>query len=625
MSIFVGVLMIYTNDYIDMLIGEDTASFVGGALFLLAAIYLIKRYHAGHYVEDFLFATFCMMYGWVGIFFTISNEWNADWWFWGTLRLSSYFIITSYMFVTFQKTEERILEQANLLDNAHDAIEVIDINNNITYWNKGAERLYGWTIDEAIYKSANNLLCKDDKELLKFANAKESVIKKGEWSGELCRITKNGKDISVESSWSLVKDSSGKPKSILIIGTNITDKKRLEAQFLRAQRLESIGILAGGIAHDLNNVMTPITLSLELLRDKFTDDQSQRFITIIERNTQRGTDLIKRVVSFAKGTDGEHKTTRVSDIISEIKRILRETFQRDIYINIDMAGDLWTVLGDATQLGQVLMNLCINSRDAMPNGGTLNIRASNVLLNDENKYINIDAHNGHYVMITVSDTGTGIHQEIIDKIFDPFFTTKGHGKGTGLGLSITMSIVKNHKGFIDVESTVGKGTTFNVFIPASTDIQEINNETDTPTEESEESKELILVVDDECSIRDLTSSILEKHGYNVITADDGAEAVMLHSENKGRIKAIIMDMMMPVMGGEDSINNIRKIDKDVKIIAVSGAADRDKFGKISDNDIQKFLSKPYTAEKLLKVIRDVLNKERNEVNYPALKGGACQQ
>ena len=604
-SIFVGIFTIYSADRIDAFAGENTFSSIGGILFLLAAIYLIKRYNTGHYVEDFLFATFSLMYGWVGIFFTVSHEWNADWWFWNVLRLTSYLIITSYMFITFQRSEERVLEQAALLDNAHDAIEVIDLDNNITYWNKGAERLYGWTEEDIIDKRADSFLCKDDKDLSKFAEAKKSVVEKGEWSGELCRKTKYNKDVVVESSWSLVRGYNGKPKSILIINTNITDRKRLESQFLRAQRLESIGTLAGGIAHDLNNVMTPIMLSLEMLKEKFTDDQSQRFITIIERNAQRGTDLIKRVVSFAKGAEGEYKTIRVSDIVSEIKRILRETFPKDIDINVDMSGDLWAISGDATQLGQVLMNLCLNSRDAMPDGGVLNISASNILIDDSNRHMNIDAHNGPYVVITVSDTGIGIPPDVIDRIFDPFFTTKGHGKGTGLGLSITMSIIKSHKGFIDVESQVGKGTTFKIFLPmVSANVQDVTNTVDILTKGS---KELILVVDDECSIRDLTSSVLRKHGYDVINADDGAEAVMLHSQNRGKIKVVIMDMMMPVMSGQDSIKNIRKIDKDVKIIAVSGAADRDKFDKVSDIEIQTFLSKPYTVEKLLKTVQGILN------------------
>jgi two-component system cell cycle sensor histidine kinase/response regulator CckA len=617
-SIFVGVFTIYSADKIDAFTGESSFSSIGGILFLLAAAFLIKHYNTGHYVEDFLFATFSLMYGWVGIFFTISHQWNADWWFWNFLRLISYLIVTSYMFTTFQRSEERVLEQAALLDNAHDAIEVIDLDNHITYWNKGAERLYGWTEEDIIDKTADGFLCKDEKELSKFAEAKKSVIENGEWSGELCRKTKTGNDVVVESSWSLVRSYNGRPRSILVINTNITDRKRLEAQFLRAQRLESIGTLAGGIAHDLNNVMTPIMLSLEMLKEKFTDTQSQRFITIIERNAQRGTDLIKRVVSFAKGAEGEYKIIGVSDIISEIKRIVRETFPKDIDINVDISGDLWTVSGDATQLGQVLMNLCVNSRDAMQNGGVLNIRASNIIIDDNNRYMNIDAYNGQYVMITISDNGTGIPPDIIDRIFDPFFTTKGHGKGTGLGLSITMSIIKSHKGFIDVDSQVGKGTTFKIFLPmVNVNAQNVdklkipNIDTNILTEGT---KELILVVDDECSIRDLTSSILEKHGYNVITADDGAEAVMLHSQNRGRIKIIIMDMMMPIMSGQDCIKNIRKIDRDAKIVAVSGAADRDKFAKISDKDIQIFLSKPYTAEKLLKTVQDVLITDDNENN-----------
>ena len=609
-AIFLGFLTIYSTDRTSTLSGENIYTFIGGILFLSTAVYFIKIYRIEHDVEDFIFTIFSLLYGWAGIFFSISTEWNADWWFWHILRLAAYFVIMSYMFIRFQKSEEKLLEQSALLDCAHDAIEVMDLNNRVLYWNKGAERLYGFTTEDVLDKNTDGLLCKynHEKESLKFAQAKKSVIEKGEWSGELCRTTKNNKDVIVDSSWSLIRDNNGKPKSILVINTNITDKKRLESQFLRAQRLESIGTLAGGIAHDLNNVMTPIMLSIEMLKEKFTDESSQRLVSMIERNAQRGTNLIKQVVSFAKGVEGERMPLQISQIINEIKKIIRDTFPKDIEINIKTSGDLPTILGDTTQIQQVLMNLCVNARDAMPNGGVLNISAEHIIITDSIKYMNVDAKNGPYVVITVSDTGTGIPTEIIDKIFDPFFTTKDKSKGTGLGLSIAMSIIRGHGGFINVESIPGKGTTFNVYLPAVKDeIPEAGSEIH---ESCEGAGESILLVDDECAIKEITSTSLERHGYKVITADDGAEAVTIHSQNKGKINVIVMDMMMPIMDGQDSIKRIRKIDHDVKIIAVSGAADKDKFGKISGNDVQAFLPKPYTVDKLLSTIKDVISKDR---------------
>lgn len=615
--ISLGISIVYFSDIISSVIRKDFFSFIGGVFFLVASAYFIIRYQSDHNIEDFLFASFCLLNGWAGLLFAFSHVWDADWWLWHIIRLAAYSIILSYMFISFQRSEEKILEQAALLDKAHDAIEVRNLDHHIIYWNKGAQSLYGWSAEDVIGKNADELICKDKKESSKFTDdkkyvddkkyteAKKYVFDKGEWTGELCQTTKDGKEVVVESRWTLVRDSKGMPKSILIINTDITDKKNLEAQFLRAQRLESIGTLAGGIAHDLNNMMTPIMLSLEILKEKFTDEQSQRLITIIERNTQRGTDLIKQVLSFARGgIDSEPKILQLSHIISEIKRMTRETFPKDIEIKIDTPGDLWTISGDATKLQQVLMNLCVNARDAMHNGGTLSISAENIIIDDKNKCINTKANVGPYVVVTISDTGTGVPPEIMNRIFDPFFTTKEPGKGTGLGLSVAMAIVKSHGGFINVNSDIGKGSTFRVFLPAiRTEIEDIKvQKSDIPKGHGE----LILLVEDECSIREITASALERHGYKVISADDGADAITLYTKNKDDVKLILMDMMMPVMNGQESIKAIREINPDVKIIAVSGLADRENFDDVTDVDIQTFLPKPYTVEKLLKTIRDIL-------------------
>jgi PAS domain S-box-containing protein len=411
-----------------------------------------------------------------------------------------------------------------------------------------------------------------------------------------------GRKIMLLNARLLYQEKSG-TQLILLAIEDITEKKRLESQLLRSQRMESIGTLAGGIAHDLNNILTPMMLSLQMLKGKFTDEQSQKLLTVLEQNSQRGANLIKQVMSFARGIEGERKPLQVTHLISEIEKIAKETFPRGIEIRTDLQKDLFTISGDATQLHQVIMNLCVNARDAMPDGGVLEITASNFFIDKNYERMHAEAKVGSYIVISVSDTGTGIPHKILDRIFEPFFTTKEFGKGTGLGLSTALAIVKSHGGFINVYSEVGKGTNFKVYLPAvKAEVQK----------EEEQLKlsighgELILVAEDEGSVREITSSTLETYGYKVLTADDGAAAVALYAQNKDKIKVVLMDMMMPVMDGHASIKAIRRINPEIKIIAASGLAEKDKLKNVAEYT-NAFLPKPYTAERLLKTIHDVLS------------------
>jgi two-component system cell cycle sensor histidine kinase/response regulator CckA len=504
-----------------------------------------------------------------------------------------------------QRTEKRIAEQAALIDEARDAIVVRDLAHRITFWSKGAERLYGWTAGEARGNLLNELLEIDD---FRFAEAERMVRGIGAWNGEIEKTARNDAVLTLDSRWTLLRDPSGAPHSILSIDTDITERRKIEHQFLRAQRMESIGTLAGGIAHDLNNSLSPIIISLELLAAKFTDPESAELLEIIGTSARRGSDMVRQVLAFARGVEGERQELQVRHLVQDVEKIANDTFLKGIEVRTNLPNDLWTVLGDATQLHQVLLNLCVNARDAMPNGGKLFIGAENLILDAHYAGLNREAHPGNYIVLQVEDSGTGMSPEIIEKIFDPFVTTKEVGKGTGLGLSTSTAIVKSHGGFVRVYSEPGKGTTFKVYLPANADhlsADPVGRVVELPRGHGE----LILVVDDEPSVRLVTQQTLEAFGYRVLLAADGAEAVATYATRGAEIAVTLTDMRMPVMDGPATIQVLRKLNPKLPIIAASGLSAHDYAAKLASLGVQHFLPKPYTAETLLKALRVILEEK----------------
>lgn len=405
--------------------------------------------------------------------------------------------------------------------------------------------------------------------------------------------------IAVKSS--IFQDSTGNPMRMIGIHMDITETKQLEAQFLRTQRLESLGTLASGIAHDLNNILTPILAAVQLLPHKVSNlnESTQQLLKTLETSAQRGAGLVKQIVSFTRGVEGKRLCIQVSHLLLEIEKIIRQTLPKSIQIELDTSSNLWSVMGDATQLHQVFMNLCVNARDAMPQGGTLQISAENKLIDDQYSRMHLNATVGPHVVITVADTGMGIAPGILHRIFDPFFTTKDVGQGTGLGLAAVLGIIKSHGGFIDVQSEVGKGTQFRVFLPATPA---------PPAVEEVEmnlllgNQELVLVVDDEVAICEIVKTTLEAYNYQVLTAKDGIEAIALCAEHKETLQMVLIDLMMPMMEGLTVIPLLQRFNPDLFIVAMSGLNSIDMVSQAEKLNIRGFLPKPFTTQDLLQTL-----------------------
>ena len=508
---------------------------------------------------------------------------------------------------SIREREAKIREQAQLLDIASDAITVRDDNNRIRFWNKSAEGNYGWSAQEATGKDEDELL--HSKRPGEPKEAFRVVMEKGMWVGDLHYVTKDGREILGEARWTLIRDEITGRFSILCVSTDVTERRAIQAQLLRAQRLESLGTLAGGIAHDLNNVLTPIISGLETIEPAIVDERAKHILSTIIRSAQRGAGVIKQVLGFARGVEGEHKPVSIQGVLEEVAGIIRETFPKSIEVLLHSPADVSPIMGSATQLHQVLMNLCVNARDAMPEGGRLSISARRVHLDESYARMHLGAKPIAYVQIEVEDTGTGMTLDVVDKIFDPFFTTKAPGKGTGLGLSTALTIIKAHGGFINVYSEPGRGSSFKVYVPAAEPVATGSDQGPSGLPASGKG-EIILVVDDEEAVRETTRWALEQKGYSVILAADGTEAVAIFVEHRKDIRCVIVDMMMPHMDGAATIRTIRRLEPGVRMIATSGLPSNGYIAEARGLGALAFLAKPYSTDLLLRTVREVMGAEK---------------
>jgi PAS domain S-box-containing protein len=502
------------------------------------------------------------------------------------------------------ESERRFRE---MLDNLELISIMLDHEGNVIYCNDYFLRLTGWSRDEVTGTSwFDRFIFPENVDEMREAflalMAKGTEVR--HYANEI--VTRSGKRRLLQWNNSLLYSKAGEVIGVASIAEDITERAKLEKQLFRAQRLESLGTLAGGIAHDLNNLLLPILMGVTLLKRFGPNAASMQAIDNIERSVRRGSELVKQVLLFARGGQTSREPVLLGDVMREVQSIITSTFPKDITLETAVAREVYPVTGDTTQLTQVLLNLCVNARDAMPQGGHIRISARNYTLTDAEALLHGGIVGGAYAVLEVSDTGEGMSKEIIDLIFDPFFTTKEVGSGTGLGLSTVQGIVSNHGGFVTVTSAPEEGSTFTVYLPARRPQVEVAAPLVAASVPPQGNGELILLVDDDAAVLSVTEQTLVEFGYRVVTAEDGAQAIGVFSRQHEDIALVLTDMAMPVIDGFALIAALNRIGRDVRVIATTGNPSAGAMTKIAKSGIAHILIKPYTADHLLRTIATVL-------------------
>lgn len=501
--------------------------------------------------------------------------------------------------------------QSEALNAAANSISIIDERGIIIWANKAFATMTGYSPEEIIGQKHKELMSSEQPDDL-YKQVWENVSAGNVWHGERKSRRKDGRLFEEEVTITPLKDPAGQITHYIAIKQDITERRKLEHQYLRSQRMESVGLLAGGIAHDLNNVLAPILMSAELLESMELPPQVLRAIDTIESSARRGADIVQQVLTFARGIEGQKGPVQLRHLVKEMAKMANETFPKNIRIRNYLPSQLWVIEGDTTQLHQVLLNLSVNARDAMPDGGELAYVGSNITVEAGDAFDCKGVAPGHYACLEVRDSGTGIPVEIIDKIFEPFFTTKETGKGTGLGLSAVIGIIKGHGGYIEVTNRSEGGAQFQILLPALRDSRVVGA-AKIAEKLTAGRGELILLVDDEANIRNIARSLLEKQGYRVLVASNGEEAINLVSEKCDEIAAVITDIMMPKLDGVKFIKQAQRLNPDIKYIAVSGLMGVNGQYDLTDLKalgVSQFLTKPFSVEKLFKALDEELHQNK---------------
>ncbi len=500
-----------------------------------------------------------------------------------------------------RRVAEMLHFQASLLEQVQDAIVATDWEGKVVYWNRAAEALYGWLASDAVGREFDALVQPEARDTL--ARLRHHLLRDGSWRGELQHRTADGRQAWLSASLSVQRDPQGRPVGVVGVYRDITAHKRLEEELLQAQKMESIGTLAGGIAHDFNNILGTIVGYLGLLKEELpTTPELQRYFEVLERSALRASELTRQLLGFARKGKFEVRPVDLARLCGEVVELFRSTLPPSVQLRAHFPPDLPLVEGDASQLHQAILNLCMNARDAMPEGGLLELLLQPVIAPDP--------ASGDppvlrpYVCLTVRDTGVGMDEHVKARMFEPFFTTKGPGKGTGLGLAMVYGIVRNHGGFLEVDSEVGKGTAVRMFLPVAgggTEAGEAGVEA-----VGSGAGETILVVDDEEPLCQFLRDVLTRRGYRVLVATDGQEAVRLYQEHGARIHLVILDMTMPGLSGTETFEALRALDPKARILLTSGYTQESAARDAVTRGAKGFLQKPFLISELVARVREAL-------------------
>ncbi|MBI3951054.1 MAG: PAS domain S-box protein [Acidobacteria bacterium] len=502
-----------------------------------------------------------------------------------------------------KRAEEALVYQAKLLSEVNDAIIAADTDYRITIWNKAAERIYGWTAEEVIGKQIDEIIQVKLSGTTR-EQVRREVLEKGAWRGEAFHHSRDDQEIVIDWSISTLKDAAGNTIGTVAINRDITEHKLLEAQLLQAQKLESLGTLVGGIAHDFNNMLTGILgFAQLLLRDVEPTTNVYEGLRRIESLSERAADMVRQLLAFSRQDVSQKKNLALHPFLKEIGKLLRRMIPENIEIELTLASADFMIEADPTQLHQVVMNLAVNARDAMPEGGRLRIETARVELDDTFCHGHPGIQPGRYVRLSVSDTGTGVAPEIRSRIFDPFFTTKPVGKGTGLGLPVVYGIVKNHSGAIEVESEVGRGATVQIYLPLT---EKVVVTEERPSDEIIRGTETILLVEDEPTVVALGQTALQQFGYRVLTASNGLEAIAVYRQHRDEIALVILDVVMPRMGGREAFKELKRLNPGVRVLLATAYAPEEVGEELLDQGVYGLLRKPYQIDELAQAVRAAL-------------------
>jgi PAS domain S-box-containing protein len=505
--------------------------------------------------------------------------------------------------------ERQSAMQAQMLRQAMDIIIVEDQNGRINQWNLAAERALGWTQSEAVGKTLKSFA--DTGFAAALDEASRNAIEKGAWSGEFVLQSKNGQSVPLEIRRTLVRDHEGRPVAQLTVGRDLTERRRLEEQLFRSQRMECVSSMAAGTAHDLNNVLTPMIMALGLLKRELREPGQVRLMATLEKGAERGAALVRQLLSFMHGNSAPARVLNPADAIREIGAMVRATFPASIKLVEEAPEGLWPVKAQETHLHQMLLNLALNARDAMPDGGELGISARNAALSEDDARLISRGRAGKFVLFEVSDSGMGIRPEDRDRIWEPFFTTKPEGKGTGLGLPTVRGIIARYEGFAQMDSTLGGGTCFRLYLPAA--IDGITPEGDLKGAASDPSKdETVLVIDQSREVRELTTAVLRRYGYRSLAVADGLEGAALFKKDRDRFSVVIADLRAQGLGGGRLGEALRRINPDVRLVFTGSGASDEEAADVRRLGAQLLL-KPFQPDELLYAVMAAMKQSERAV------------